>query len=215
MTLAGARSTPIDAPPFDSGLEPSTPASTTGVSMGALTGNIFTCLLKIGLVDSKESGISIEEALGLNASDIDQIVALWAPSMKSCLSERVRQEHVSFDEEEQQLFTLFQRFRRDQKQETVWLASALTRRCMSSNHLWQDLGLGTRAELGSLMQEFFPELASRNKLNMKWKKFFYRCLCEMEGFTLCAAPTCQQCNDYNACFGEESGLARISGQIEH
>jgi nitrogen fixation protein NifQ len=45
---------------------------------------------------------------------------------------------------------------------------------------------------------------------MKWKKFFYRCLCEMEGFSLCAAPSCAECSDYAACFGEETGVGRLT-----
>ena len=86
--------------------------------------------------------------------------------------------------------------------ETGWLVSMLARRCMSPNHLWQDLGLSSRGDLNRLMRERFPALAARNTQNMKWKKFFYRCLCEMEGFSLCAAPSCAECSDYTACFGD-------------
>ena len=83
---------------------------------------------------------------------------------------------------------------------------------MSGDHLWQDLGLLDRGELNRLMRERFPTLAARNVANMKWKKFFYRMLCELEGFTLCTAPSCRECCDFDDCFGAETGesaLARI------
>jgi nitrogen fixation protein NifQ len=38
---------------------------------------------------------------------------------------------------------------------------------------------------------------------MKWKKFFYKQICEREGFKLCKSPSCGECVDYNKCFGPE------------
>ncbi len=52
---------------------------------------------------------------------------------------------------------------------------------------------------------------------MKWKKYFYRRLCELEGFTLCTAPSCRECCDFDRCFGAEHGeslLARSRREIE-
>ena len=52
---------------------------------------------------------------------------------------------------------------------------------------------------------------------MKWKKFFYRTICRDEGYTLCAAPSCAECEDFDNCFGEEGGeslLARARKQAE-
>jgi nitrogen fixation protein NifQ len=40
---------------------------------------------------------------------------------------------------------------------------------------------------------------------MKWKKFFYRQLCEREGIPVCNAPNCAVCADMALCFGPESG----------
>jgi len=92
-------------------------------------------------------------------------------------------------------------------------ARMIARRAMRPNHLWQDLGLGHRRELTQLMQRHFPRLAQRNAQDMKWKKFFYRMMCSGAGFTLCAAPVCSECDDFEACFGAEDGealLARIA-----
>jgi nitrogen fixation protein NifQ len=209
MTYSGARSSSLEALPTAAGADASCEETTPAFSRHDLTGHIFSCLLEIAFADARQNGTSIEDALGIASDDIDTIAAMWRPAMVPLLKQRQRQANVSFDEEEEQLLDLFARFRTDDRRETIWLASALTRRCMSPNHLWQDLGLNSRLELGQLMLEFFPALAARNVLNMKWKKFFYRSLCEMEGFTLCASPSCQQCNDYSDCFGEETGLGRL------
>jgi len=75
--------------------------------------------------------------------------------------------------------------------------------CMGSDHLWQDLGLPHRAALSALLAKHFPALAAKNTGDMKWKKFFYRQLCEREGFNACSAPNCAACCDYNRCFAPE------------
>lgn len=75
--------------------------------------------------------------------------------------------------------------------------------CMGSNHLWQDMGLPSRSALSTLLSSRFPDLAARNTGNMKWKKFFYRQLCERAGFSSCNRPSCAACCDYDACFGVE------------
>jgi nitrogen fixation protein NifQ len=172
------------------------------------TAHVFECLLTIARNEARETDAPLELALGLSAKDLDNLLAAWTPQLMEQLAKRPRAENVELDEEEMQLLDLFQRHRVDDSAETRWIATIMARRCMSPNHLWQDLGLDSRQELGRLMRERFPDLAARNKQNMKWKKFFYRCLCELEGFTLCAAPTCQECNDYSDCFGEETGDAR-------
>ncbi len=81
---------------------------------------------------------------------------------------------------------------------------------MRDDHLWQDLGLRNRAELGRLLARHFPALHAGNVNNMRWKKYFYRRICEMEGFTLCSAPHCSVCVDFDSCFGDEEGMSRLA-----
>jgi nitrogen fixation protein NifQ len=40
---------------------------------------------------------------------------------------------------------------------------------------------------------------------MKWKKFFYRQLCERAGVPICKSPHCAECCDRALCFGPEEG----------
>ena len=88
-------------------------------------------------------------------------------------------------------------------QEARWLSDILLVGCMGGEHLWQDLGLWSRADLSGLIAHNFPLLAARNNRNMKWKKFFYKQLCEAEGIYVCRAPSCEVCSDYPKCFGPE------------
>ena len=170
--------------------------------------HIFACLITLAAQESIVSGATIGETLGLSSGDLDALLAIYPSTTSVALD--AQPSTIEFDEEEEQLRALFDRYRVDDSLETGWLVSMLARRCMSPNHLWQDLGLSSRGDLNRLMRERFPALAARNTQNMKWKKFFYRCLCEMEGFSLCAAPTCAECSDYSACFGEETGASRLT-----
>ncbi|ESS73532.1 protein NifQ [Methyloglobulus morosus KoM1] len=93
--------------------------------------------------------------------------------------------------------------------ETTWLAYAVTACCMGDDHLWQDMGLNNRQELSGLMQQHFSTLYEKNTGNMRWKKFFYKQLCERAGAYVCRSPSCAVCVDYQNCFGsEEEGLWR-------
>jgi len=80
------------------------------------------------------------------------------------------------------------------------LARALAVACMGPNHLWQDLGLGDRAQLNALMQEHFTSLKQLNQHNMRWKKFLYRALCERADILICKSPHCAQCDEVSVCF---------------
>jgi nitrogen fixation protein NifQ len=91
-----------------------------------------------------------------------------------------------------------------------WLAAMVARRAMEPNHLWEDLGLRERSELTRLMERHFHPLAIRNDKNMRWKRFFYRMMCENDGFVMCSTPVCSNCSDYNHCFGEETGTSRVA-----
>ncbi len=75
--------------------------------------------------------------------------------------------------------------------------------CLGDPHLWQDLQFSSRTELTALMQHWFPGLVARNHADMKWKKFFYKQLCERAELMICKAPTCAVCTDHPVCFGPE------------
>lgn len=93
--------------------------------------------------------------------------------------------------------------RSDDSDETRWLAHAVAAACAGANHLWQDMGLPDRGALSHLMHTHFTALHEKNTGNMKWKKFFYKQLCERAEVNMCKAPSCGVCSDYVNCFGPE------------
>jgi len=93
--------------------------------------------------------------------------------------------------------------------EEAWLAAIVARRSLEPHHLWQDLGLANRHDLNRLFLRHFPGLLALNAGDMKWKKFFYRQLCQREGIPICKSPNCDSCPDHAACFSAEIGTALI------
>lgn len=177
------------------------------------TAHILACALTIGLIESRDNEDTLSAALGLKRACLDALTRLWAPGARRFFNLDAEPQEISLDEEETQLLELLLRFSINASPLSGWIAAIVAHRAMSPRHLWQDLGLFERSELTRLMNEWFPQLAAANVNNMKWKKFFYRKLCELEGFSLCAAPTCRECGDFDNCFGEEDGasvLARLS-----
>ncbi|AAU90608.1 nitrogen fixation protein NifQ [Methylococcus capsulatus] len=87
--------------------------------------------------------------------------------------------------------------------ESRWLAHAIAACCLGDDHLWQDMGLADRKTLSDLLARHFPALYARNDGGMRWKKFFYKQLCEREGAHVCRSPTCAECDEYANCFGPE------------
>lgn len=85
----------------------------------------------------------------------------------------------------------------------LWLAAMVARRSLRPDHLWQDLGLTARGDLSGLLHRHFAPLAARNVRDMKWKKFFYRELCQDEGVNICKSPVCDTCTDFPVCYGPE------------
>lgn len=116
-------------------------------------------------------------------------VVSWAPAAG-----------VSMDEEVQDLVLLLMEHATYPGVLARHLAQALAQASMGPRHLWEDLGLGSRDQLNALMQEHFTSLKALNAKNMRWKKFFYRALCERAEVLICKSPHCEQCEDQPQCF---------------
>ncbi|AGA91931.1 NifQ [Thioflavicoccus mobilis 8321] len=110
---------------------------------------------------------------------------------------------VARRDEVEDLVRLMWQHRAEDSLTVRWMAELVAAGCLGSDHLWQDLGLWSRADLTALMRRNFPSLAALNTKDMKWKRFLYRQLCETEGIRLCRSPSCEECCDYHVCFGPE------------
>jgi nitrogen fixation protein NifQ len=111
-----------------------------------------------------------------------------------------------FDE----LLALLLEFRAEPSELNAWLSYCVASASLQDRHLWQDMGLPSRSVLSRLLAQTFPDLAARNIHDMKWKKFFYRQLCQRAGLVLCRSPNCRDCDDYDACFGPELPLQTVA-----
>lgn len=142
--------------------------------------------------------------LGLGETEFQRMVAYHFPGLGT---RRLEGAETSLElergEELDDLRVLLLENRSGRTASEVWMAEIVITGCMGSDHLWQDLGLWSRAELSRLMEENFAPLAMRNDRDMKWKKFLYKQLCEAEGVYVCRSPSCEVCVDYHNCFGTE------------
>ena len=105
------------------------------------------------------------------------------------------------------LLELLLAYRQDDSAQTEWIARAVAAACLGDNHLWEDLALPGRASLSALLGAYFPALVIQNTHNLRWKRFFYRQLCERAEVSLCKAPSCGVCSDYAACFGGDAEVS--------
>lgn len=119
-------------------------------------------------------------------------------------------ETVARSDDEACLLDLLERCTTAREPFETLLAAMIARRAQRTNHLWQDLGLNNRGELSRLMWRHFRPLAARNSGDMKWKKFLYRLICADASYTLCTAPSCAECDDFETCFGEETGESLLA-----
>jgi nitrogen fixation protein NifQ len=155
------------------------------------------------------SGPAAEQA-GLAADDLASLIARWFPDAHLSVELSSAPLGSALDEEAAMVRDLLLAHRSTPGDIGRWLAAMIARRAMEPNHLWEDLGLRGRMELTQLLTRHFGPIAARNTHNMRWKRFFYRALCEAEGFVMCKAPVCTSCSDFHLCFGEESGECRLA-----
>jgi nitrogen fixation protein NifQ len=94
-----------------------------------------------------------------------------------------------------------------------WLAYAVASGCMGSDHLYHDMGLPDRGTLSALLERYFTALFRKNVHNMKWKKFFYKQLCDRAEIIMCPTRNCNSCVDYHHCYtpeGIEPAMAKAA-----
>jgi nitrogen fixation protein NifQ len=178
--------------------------------------HLLASILSAGAMDVGP-GRSLTDAVGLPGHSLRRVLQQYFPEAEPHFEAFGLDSDLKVDEEERCLRELLRRSRSTAGPLGSLLSILVARRCARPNHLWQDLGLRNRGELSRLMLRHFAPLAKRNSQDMKWKKFFYRMICSEEGFSLCTAPSCSECSDFENCFGDESGeslLARTRFNIE-
>lgn len=196
-------------PPAEAGLTPLEDDATDRLLFGRI----------IALAAALPSPLTV--VLGLSAQAVQAMIVKHVPAALALLHDpaRLGDGPGAQEIEEADLRAFILEHRSHAGPEPEWLAAILARRSLASNHLWQDMGFADRGELNLMFARHFPALKARNAQDMKWKKFFYRSLCEREGLLLCKSPNCEVCEDFHDCFGAEPGdplstLAHLSRPAE-
>ncbi|MBP0625404.1 nitrogen fixation protein NifQ [Cupriavidus consociatus] len=178
--------------------------STTDATVLALAGLISAAL--------DETGEHILFIRGLATDEARWLLVRWFPGVDRALplefgAAAVDSQSGSCDDDEfEDLVTLFKSHADPSAGTTIevhCISNVLACACLKEEHLWQALRLPSRRELSALLGHWFPRLAEKNVLGMKWKKFFYKQLCEREGWFVCKVPICSDCRDFADCFGPE------------
>ena len=170
------------------------------VSTGLQNDDVLACMLTSVCVGEG----SMPFRLGLSEADYEKMMQMYFTSATLAISYlKPQAESDNRFEEQNELLELLMHHRRHASEETAWMASIVATGCMGGNHLWQDMGLWSRLDLSNLINNNFPLLAAKNGKDMKWKKFFYKQLCQQEGIYICRSPSCEVCPDYDNCFGSE------------
>jgi nitrogen fixation protein NifQ len=164
--------------------------------------HVFACVLRLAALD--HPAVPLTEGLGLAPATLRALIETYFPSVRPLAEALAADASAGTDAiEEPDLRQLLLDHRSRGVIEEEWLAAIVARRSLGANHLWQDLGLFHRRELNALLNRYFHALAVQNVGDMKWKKFFYRQLCERDGIVICKAPNCAVCTDFSLCFGPE------------
>ncbi|RRH94546.1 nitrogen fixation protein NifQ [Mesorhizobium tamadayense] len=167
--------------------------------------HVLACVLSCALKEVEDGEATATESTGLSRAELRDVLPCSFPAtaINGFALEDVSDPKPAMEEE--LLHGLLLAHARPSDPVSARFSKIIARRAMRNDHLWQDLGLLNRGELNQLLATHFPTLAAGNTQNMKWKKYFYRKLCEAEGFSLCTAPNCRECNDFESCFGPEEG----------
>lgn len=172
--------------------------------------HVVACILALALWEAAEAGRPATESTGLSGADLWTLVHGFFPGGVSMFASLRDFAAPDAGVDEACLRDLLRHGTTAGTPFELQLADMVARRCLRPNHLWQDLGLRRRDELTALMGRHFTPLAAHNRADMKWKKFFYRTICRDEGYMLCAAPSCAECDDFEVCFGDESGESLLA-----
>ena len=171
--------------------------------------HVTACIFALAFWEAVSQNRSFTDTTGLEPGDLAAVISRFFPCA-AYLFPSVLDVPVTRGADEACLLDLLTQCTTNGSDVQFRFAMMIARRAQSPNHLWQDLGLRNRGELSKLMTSHFRLLAARNSNDMKWKKFLYRMICRDAGYSLCTAPSCAECTDFENCFGDESGESRLA-----
>ncbi|QRG07600.1 nitrogen fixation protein NifQ [Xanthobacter dioxanivorans] len=185
-------------------------ASSTSSAGDAFDVHVAASIFAVAFAEAEQDGRDQLDSVGLERRAFLDLSGILFPAAAPVLAQQVDEHPVAVEPEEQSVRDILGIYSSDAGRLQAYFIAMIARRCQAPHHLWQDLGLRSREELRELMTRRFAPLAMKNRQDMKWKKFLYRMVCGSEGFTLCAAPVCSDCDEFHICFGAEDGESRLA-----
>lgn len=166
-----------------------------GVELDPFDRHALASVLAIGIEETAKMRRILSDTVGLDAEALVKMAANAFPHALAELRDLAGACKVVRAVDEDCIRDLLWRSSNRRTTLERHLACMIARRAQRPNHLWQDMGLQSRTELGRLMGRHFRVMVKRNSRDMKWKKFLYRVICRDEGLGFCTAPSCSECDD--------------------
>jgi len=177
--------------------EKASPLTPGPVVSAMLVRTDFVCIVDHALSERNRGLGPMTERLGLSGEELALLQGRWLPFFEMPDTELGTPEISP----EQDTITRLILWRGGSlSADSQCLARIIARRAQEPRHLWEDMGLPSRAALSGLIARHLPGLAAANSRNMRWKKFLYRQICAEQDFGLCLSPTCEECEEYDDCF---------------
>lgn len=167
--------------------------------------HLLASIIAISFAEAQKESCPLSEKLGHSGKMVTDIITDYFPHALPLFKNYADEAAPEYQDDERYLRDLLCRNTSQNSRFEYILAGMMARRSMAPHHLWQDLGLRNRQELGWLMERYFEPLAEKNKKDMKWKKFLFRLICRDDHYGLCPSPICEECDDIEQCFGDENG----------
>ncbi len=167
--------------------------------------HLFACLLAVAVQESH----NFSARLGLAKSDITSILKRYFPAVSyDFLSQSAIPEIEPLPEYSEEVISILishvpiEPCTHDLLT-SVWLCYIIVARAALPGHLWVAMGLFERSQLTAAIRRHLPSLAAANHQNMRWKRYLFKQVCDLNGGVMCKAPNCGVCSDYALCFAEE------------
>ena len=166
---------------------------------------MFAGLLTLARQEHK----SFATPLGLTVSDIDKIFAIYFPGFDPYQVRKAIPGNGSNTPEINQdmLKILLKHVSQDQSGKRAHISELLARiiaaRATKPGHLWVSMGFLERQQLTAAIRRHLPTLAIANHKGMRWKRYLFKQVCDLNGGVMCKSPNCGDCSDYNFCFAPE------------
>ncbi|WP_303722145.1 nitrogen fixation protein NifQ [Malonomonas rubra] len=158
---------------------------------------------------AQQENSSFAAALGLKVTDIDKIFAIYFPNFDPYQVRKGLVNSKSSPPEINQeiLDILLSHVSHDQSGKRAHIselvAKVIAARTAQPGHLWVSMGFLERPQLTAAIHRHLPTLAIANDKGMRWKRYLFKQVCDLNGGVMCKSPNCGECSDYLLCFAPE------------